>query len=386
LARILIGWELGAGRGHSSRLLTLAELLRQRGHEPVFAPQQIGPFAAHGPTWQAPVWPRLLGPLSRRYPRPPATMGDMLAYLGLDDSEAVTAMILAWDRLIADVRPDAVVAEYAPMLQLAVKGRVPCLAWGTGFSLPPDDLPAFPGFTGRPAVVPEEALLAGLNHSLGRAGRGPLAALPEIFAADRSLVSSFRELDPYRQSRRGPVGVPAVDGDLPERLGGVRAIFVYLNTAARRPDALWQGLVQARLPVRIHDPTIGRTDAAMFAKMGIIVEPGPVPFADIVARSRLVVSHGGLGFASSALIAGIPQVVIPFDQEKRLTAEALAELGVCRHLELEGLQAGGLMEALLAAWSDEPLHAHARVVAPDFRARMTITAEEEAAAILEELL
>jgi UDP:flavonoid glycosyltransferase YjiC (YdhE family) len=386
LARILIGWELGAGRGHSSRLIELAGLLRERGHEPLFAPQQIGPFAAHGPTWQAPVWPRLLGPLSRRYARLPATMGDMLAYLGLDDADAMMAMILAWDRIIADARPDAIVAEYAPMLQLAVRGRVPCMAWGTGFSLPPDHLPGFPGFAAKSAVVAEQTLLAGLNDALRRADRSPLGALPEIFGADHCLVSSFRELDPYRKWRRGPVGVPAVDGEIPETSGGDREIFVYLNTAARRPDALWKGLVQAGLPVRIHDPTIGRADAAMFAKMGIIVEPGPVPFADIVARSRLVVSHGGLGFASSALLAGIPQLIIPFDQEKRLTAEALTELGVCRHVGLEGLQAEDFAEVLSAAWSDEPLHAHARDVAPDFRARMTITAEEEAAVILEELL
>ena len=52
-------------------------------------------------------------------------MGDNLAYLGLNDLEAMAAMIMAWDRVILDARPDAVIAEYAPMLQLAARGRVP---------------------------------------------------------------------------------------------------------------------------------------------------------------------------------------------------------------------------------------------------------------------
>jgi UDP:flavonoid glycosyltransferase YjiC (YdhE family) len=386
LARILFGWELGAGRGHSSRLIELAQVLRQRGHEPLFAPQQIGPFAAHGPIWQAPVWPRLLGPLSRRYAQQPATMGDMLAYLGLDDQEAMSAMVLAWDRVVADARPDAIVAEYAPMLQLAARHRVPCLAWGTGFSLPPADLPTFPGFTDRSAVVSEEQLLTSLNDSLVRAGRPPLESLPAIFAADRSLVSSFRELDPYREWRSGPAGVPAINGEVPLATGGGEEIFVYLNTAVRRPDSFWRGLAGARLPIRIYDPTIDDGNAGALEKAGLKVERVPVSFADIAARSRLLVSHGGLGFCSSALLAGIPQVVIPFDQEKMLTAEALEALGVGRHVRLEGLQANEFADALLSAWSDDRLHARAQAVAPAFRERMSTTAEEEAADIVEQLL
>jgi UDP:flavonoid glycosyltransferase YjiC (YdhE family) len=53
LARILLGWELGAGRGHAVRLAALERALAARGHVVIFAVQQIGSIAA-GEVWQAP--------------------------------------------------------------------------------------------------------------------------------------------------------------------------------------------------------------------------------------------------------------------------------------------------------------------------------------------
>ena len=386
MARILLGWELGAGNGHISRLLQLAAIFAARGHEPLFAPQQIGPFAAHWPTWQAPVWPRLLEPLFRRFPQRPATMGDNLAYLGLDDPEAMAAMIMAWDRVILDARPDAVIAEYAPMLQLAARGRVPTLAYGTGFSLPPAQMPRFPSLFGNPAVVAEPALLSTLNESLRRTSRAPLVALPEIFTADRSMVSTFEELDPYRQWRCEPVGVPTICGPVPLTTGEGEELFIYFNGKSERPNTFWQGLVDSRLSVRVYDTILNDDDVTTLERVGIRVVRTPVPFEEIVARSRLLLSHGGLGFVTSGLLAGLPQIIIPFDGEKLLTAEAAVGTGVCLLARFDGLKTDAFAAFLRAVWSDESLHARARAAAPGFRARMTQPAEVEAADIVETLL
>lgn len=386
MARILLGWELGAGSGHTTRLLELAAILAARGHEPLFAPQQIGPFAAHCPTWQAPVWPRLLEPLFRRFPQRPATMGDNLAYLGLDDAEAMAAMIMAWDRVILDARPDAVIAEFAPLLQVAARGRVPTLAFGTGFSLPPAEMPHFPGLFGNPAVVAEPSLLAALNDGLRRTDRAPLTALPEIFAADLSLVATFAELDPYRQWRRGPVGAPAICGPVPLSTGEGEEVFVYFNGKAKRPNAFWQGLADSRLSVLVHDPILNDDDIIALEGVGIRVARTPVPFDEIVARSRLLISHGGLGFVSSGLLAGLPQIIIPFDGEKLLTGEAIAGSYGCRLASFDGMKPDAFAAFLRSAWSDESLRAQASVAAPGFRAGLAKSAEMEAADMVETLL
>lgn len=209
-------------------------------------------------------------------------MGDNLAYLGLNDLEAMAAMIMAWDRVILDARPDAVIAEYAPMLQLAARGRVPTLAFGTGFSLPPAQMPRFPSLFGNPAVVSEPSLLSTLNLSLRRTDRAPLMALPEIFAADRSLVATFAELDPYRQWRCEPVGAPAVCGPVPLSAGEGEELFVYFNGKSKRPNAFWQGLVDLRLFVRVHDTILNDDDITMLEGVDIRVARTPIPFADIV--------------------------------------------------------------------------------------------------------
>ena len=386
MARILIGWEVGAGNGHTSRLLELASILAARGHEPLIAPQQIGPFAAHWPTWQAPVWPRLLEALSRRDPRRPATLGDCLAFLGLDDPEAMAAMIMAWDRLLFDMRPDAVVAEYAPILQVTAKGRIPTLAFGTGFTLPPDNMPHFPSFFGAPTVVPEPPLLSNFNSSLKRTNRAPLSALPEIFEADHSLVATFEELDPYRQCRQVPVAAPAVCGSVPRSTGQGEEIFVYFNGNLRPPNSFWRGLVNSCLPICVYNPRLNDSDADILQREGFRILRKPAPFEEIVARSRLLMSHGGLGFVSSGLIAGLPQIIFPFDGEKRLTANAIAGRSGCLQASFDGLKADVFAASLRDAWSSDGLQAQARASAPRFESRMTKMVEEEAADIVETMI
>jgi hypothetical protein len=67
--RVLLAWELGGGRGHVLILGWIAEVLRQRGFEPVFAVQRLDALDAirttmgRGEFYQAPVW---LGTLDRR--------------------------------------------------------------------------------------------------------------------------------------------------------------------------------------------------------------------------------------------------------------------------------------------------------------------------------
>ena len=53
-------------------------------------------------------------------------------------------------------------------------------------------MPAFPSFTGEPAVCSEAQLLAGLNTSLQATGREPLSALPAIFAAEQRTIYGGR--------------------------------------------------------------------------------------------------------------------------------------------------------------------------------------------------
>lgn len=372
MARILIGWELGSGRGHAENLIDLATEMRARGHDPVLAVQQTAAMPAGFEIWQAPLWPALITSRARPSRSAPATFGDILSAVGLGEAGVLSGLIRAWDRILAAVRPDAVAAEFAPALLPAARGRVPLLSFGTGFAQPPAGLAAFPSLTGDPAARDEAALLAVANREIGLAGAAPLPALPALFAADRVLVQAFPLLDPYRHWRQegeyAPPPVSAATGNLPPLADGRgEEIFVYLNGAQTVRAPLLAGMVDAGLPIRLHMPNIADADAAVLEQAGITVERLPVPIARIVERSRLIVSHGGIGLAAAALCAGLPHIVLSFDLEKRLTGLALAEAGLGRQAEFRALDRPGMARLLAEGFADGAMAARCRDAAPAFR-------------------
>lgn len=356
----------------------IAELAK-RGHRAVLATQQIGSAPEGVEVWQAPLWPRQLTTLARRAAVSPATMGDILVGVGLTEPGALSSVIGAWDRLLGVVAPDCVVADFAPGLMLAAFGRFPLLSVGTGFALPPPHLPRFPSLTGQPTVHEEAILLDLVNAALVRHGRPDRETLPGIFKADRELAAVFTELDPYRPWRQSPNGVPDARLSAQVASGQGEELFVYLNGNHPRPTILWQGLVESGLRVRIYDPILSSEDRRALSHAGLIMESMPVPFDRIVERSRLVLSHGGLGLVCSALLAGLPQLLLPHDVEKRMTAANVEQLGLGSRVAIDKLDAGSFAASLRATFENAALGSAARTAASGFRQRMGHSAAEEAA-------
>ncbi len=57
-----------------------------------------------------------------------------------------------------------------------------------------------------------------------------------------------------------------------------------------------------------------------------------LPYSRLFPRARLVVHHGGIGTASQALSAGVPQLVMPMAHDQHDNASRLERLGVARSL------------------------------------------------------
>ncbi|ARS27032.1 nucleotide disphospho-sugar-binding domain-containing protein [Sphingomonas sp. KC8] len=387
MARILIGWELGSGSGHTLKLIDIAAELRRRGHEPILAVQQTGAMPADYPLWQAPLWPALITTRRRNATASPSTYGDILVALGLMEPGAVSGLLRGWEAIFAAVRPDAVIAEFAPALMLAARGRAPLLAIGSGFGLPPATLPAFPSLTGAGAVQDERRALAHLNRELAVAGLPAIGALPAIFHADRTLVQAFRELDPYRPWRpAGDYASPHMTEGAAIADGRGEEVFVYLNGQRPGLEGLLGGLAGCGLPVRLHDPLIAEADIAILERAGLTFERQRVPFARIAERSRMIIGYGGLGLASAALCAGVPQMIFPFDIEKRMTAAALEEAGLGLRVELAGMDRAAIAALLIKAFADDALAARAIAAAPGFRARAAVPCAQATADAVDELL
>ena len=391
MARILFGWELGANRGHIERLLPMARRLLEQGHEVVLALQQIDSAGLDRDPritlWQAPIWPRLLINNIQDGTRRVATMGDILAQLGLDRPGCLAAMVSGWDTILAAFRPDVVVADYAPALLTAARGRMPTISVGSYFFSPPYQLERFPNLTGTPNAYDEDALLDTVDADLISVGRAPLAGLPALFTADHVMVGNFAELDPYRAFRIGNYCAPSIKLPLADGGGGGGdEIFVYAYNRIGVDNPIWAGLAATRRTVRLHMSDPARAHIEMFRQFGFIFEPKPVSFPLIAKRSSVAVSYGGNGFTSACLVAGLPQLLMPFDLEKLMTARAVDVLGLGKMLSFNGLTADQVTEAVNALANDTGLAAKLRTMAPDFRSRMAVSMADEVIACITRLI
>jgi hypothetical protein len=370
MAHVLIGWEFGAGRGHVLRIARLAEALEQAGHDVSVALQRPDLLAAERwrrRVWQAPVSPRMLVSGARPAKGIPTTMGDILARLGMDDAAIVASQVRGWRRLLDAFRPDLVIGDFAPFLLLAVRGRLPSILIGSGFLTPPDHLPAFPDLIEHPPSADEATTLATVNSGLAEAGAPTIGALPQVYASEARIPATLAEFDPYGAHRREPLASP-LQGSVGEAAGG-EEVFVYMTEAIAADSPLWRGLAAAALPVRVHVPRMRPDLRDALAGHGFIVEAEPLPFAEIAARSRLILSHGGTGLLCAAAAAGIPQIVCHYDLEKLLSGVAVARHNVGGHVSLGAIEPAAFASSLRQLHGDEALAGRARALGAAIRGR-----------------
>ena len=372
---VLLAWELGAGLGHLARLAPLAATFLAQGRRMHLAFPPDAPLAwlrTRLPT----DWPGSL--TCSAVPRlraagsvvPTHTLADVLAQIGFSDP-AVAEAARRWSRLLAKLRPDLVIADFAPLAALVARGRVPLLVVGNGYTVPPPGgrlPPIAPWATDVPpeSRANEERVLAALGHAARGIGAEPPADLAALFHGDATHVCTLPQLDPYRPHRptgcRFPytVEVPAEPPDWASR---PREAFVYLPP--RHPSLAPVLAALARRGVA----------ATAYAVPAPAELPAPgaqalreMPsLAALLPRVRLVVHHGGLGTAHAALLAGTPQLVLPERLEHRLTAQALWQLGVAAAPEGEA----ALGEAVAAALAPDGPARHARACAARLRPHAT---------------
>ncbi|MBA3897156.1 MAG: glycosyl transferase-like UDP-glucuronosyltransferase [Sphingomonadaceae bacterium] len=381
MARILLGWELGANRGHWTALERIAASLRSEGHSVAAALQRTDALAPGTGTaiFQAPVWPRLLVSSSPARPANVSTMGDILCRLGLDMPGVLAGLVTAWDSIFDAWKPDFVVGEFAPAMLLAARGRATTVATGTGFLQPPAHLSALPRLQGEPGF--DEALtLDTVDADLRQTGRDPLPALPALFAADHHLVATFTDVDPYAAHRLTSHCAPNVAMP-PLSDGSGEEIFVYAFAATMSASALWDALAASGRPVRVHIPDAPEAFLKRLRGAGLKVEPRPVSWELIARRSRLIVSHGGHGLLCTALLSGVPHLVTHYDLEKSLNAAALERIGVGMGVPLRADRAT-ITAAIASAYGDDAMAERARAAAPGFRARMDPTFDARLRAIM----
>jgi len=271
-------------------------------------------------------------------PAPLTTYLDIMCTAGFYRRQTLHAGMMAWKTLLDQGRPDLVVADHSPILLLACFQRIPAVQVADGFTMPPADGDQFPHFRTRRKPMVDPAHVLRVMRDVQKAHGGPLPeTVTEPFRTAGRLVCTLPELDPYATLRRDPVIGP-VEGlkapmplPGPEANGGRPRFFAYVSLEHKKTRGFLQGLKASTMDGEIF--ARGMTDqvAASLQRPGLTVHREPQPMETVLARSNLIIHHGGNGTCCAALSAGRPQVLLPTHMEARLSADAIVARG-CGHL------------------------------------------------------
>ncbi len=340
MARILVGWEMGSELGHLEGVVAVGRALRDRGHDVTISLKEL--WRASGRTdldgfqiVQSPVWMGRSKPTS---PPPPRSVADALFVSRLDDVEQLTLYVRAWRTLMDLLRPDLVLAQSAPVLLLASRGRCPSIPFGGAYGIPPAGRPIAPCIPIEPHEVTDaarsEALVLPAFDRVDRLlGNGGIAHLSDLLSTD-GWVCNLPELDPYAALRatpaQGPLRLPSVAIASGSARRPTEHVFVYAKSTPRSRSllkSLFQHLAVTcdRLELYVSNaPDDMRTNAPAH----VTIHTAPIDLAARLQEFTTVVHFGGHNLTSEALLAGVPQLLVPQHIEQMATASAVERLGV----------------------------------------------------------
>ncbi len=337
MSKVLLAWELGADYGHVMRFATLARELVRRGHEPVLVLKDLTHAEAlpgdQGLTMlQAPVW---LGDVTGLVQ--PASFAETLLRLGFLHPSALTGMCRAWLSLMAMLKPDVLVCDYAPTALLATRGLgLPRICLGDGFAVPPraQPMPIYRPWRPEPparVAQAEQHTLNGANAALAKLGQPPLRCLAELLEVDDEIIASFAEFDHYpgRQGARyaGPLPNPA-QGVAPQwpLVDGPR-VFAYIKPGTRDFEPVLKALCALDVAAVVHAPGVSTTIQHRYLAAHIRFSEQPVRMDDVARECDIGICHSGTGTVQALVTAGKPVLLLPQHVEQMMTARAVLALG-----------------------------------------------------------
>lgn len=361
--------------GHLNPALALAATLRDRGHEVAFFGLIDGErkvraagfeFVAIGaerfPVGTMPHWMKRQGELTGR-----AAMRWILRCLqaeGLAMMEELGPALERWGAEAAMVdqvaHGAAAVAQHLRMAYVTLCHALPVHA---DLSVPPfsTTLPHWRGRWGRlrNAVALASFAPAGAGYfgpiNQVRRRWGLVAATPwsgsdstlAILAQEpaafefpgRRLPSHFHLTGPWiRPSTRERTDFPY------ERLDGRPLIYASMGTLQNRLMRVFRTMAEAvagldaQLVIALGSPD---ADAGMEWAGNPVVVPF-APQTELIGRSSLVLTHGGLNTALEALSHGVPMVALPVANDQPGVAARIRHHGVGEWMSIRGLSAGAL--------------------------------------------
>jgi hypothetical protein len=354
---ILAAWELGGGYGHIGRLCPVSERLAAMGRGVTYALANPAALTSIlGETrHRVLVAPNYAGVGIEGLL--PASFPELLLGCGYATTQVLTALIAAWLDIIADVRPDLIVTDFAPTALLAARiAGVPSANLGCGWSTPPPvtPMPSLRPWDDVPAdrlMASEGRVLGTINAALVSFGTPPLRDFADLLRDCSTFVCTFPELDHYENRGTadyyGPIYLPSagVEPDWPAAAGP--RVFAYVNAG----HAPFHGLLTALGSLGV--PTVLHARNAPIGPMAPNIRPmsRPIRLAEALASCDLVITQG-INTITAALLAGRPVICLPEHLEQTATAARIIRQGF--GLAIAPESGAGEMVRVLRRVMDDP--------------------------------
>jgi UDP:flavonoid glycosyltransferase YjiC (YdhE family) len=344
MSTILVTYELGAGLGHLNRLVAVAQRLKGD-HSCVFAlpdcalgePIVRRAFDDKARILEGVRWPVPNDPNVRKIPT--HTFADVIAIIGFNDGSRLSAKTATWHTILREVVPDLIIADFAPTLRLAIGDKLPFVVVGNGYTVPPSGqlLPPIRQWETSVSArsrANEGRLLAAVNVVRAQLRGKAIDFFSDLFSGEHTFVCTLPEFDPYRRFRCGPTLWPFNIPDIPLGPAGTQrsgpAIFVYLPANHPALSAVISALNDLKLPSGIYVSGMNPQELAKRCRHTVRIHGKPADLARVLPNTSLLIHHGGLGTAYAGLLAGVPQLVLPFNLEHSVTAKGLEHFGVAK--------------------------------------------------------
>ncbi len=374
---ILLAWEMGGNWGHVARDLPVLRRLQAEGHDVRYAVRD----ATVAPSLCASIGIRCVaaphGAAVRRMPRGLTGYGAILFADGFGDAAILDRRLAGWMDLFAEFAADVVVSDYAPAALLAARMYgIPSVAVGSGFEIPPDAalLPSFSadGAPDDAARRFSKGLVSfNVNRVLRDQGAPSLQRLAQVFQGRRNVLTTVAELDHCGARPDATYAGPVQD--LP---GGVTAswrttqprVLVYLRGVRPVVDRVLQALAAIGAEVIAVLPDIGRLPH-VHADLQVFRQP--VSFDGLLETADLVIASGS-GAVTTALLAGVPALVLPATAEQSMLARRVEETGTGMAVGAEAVE--GLSHVIHRLLHDADFRSAARVFAAKYAGLRTESA------------
>lgn len=332
MARVLLAWEYGLGIGYVDRLVQIAEALAHEGHEPVFCLRDIVTTSdlLKGKPWMVMQCPLSIGVLHPTQPSfTPGSFGDLLAVNNFSNEEQLYRLVHAWHLLFMALQPAVIVGEYAPACALAAYGRIPFIATGYGYILPPPDRPDFPIFNPTVQRAPgADRILETIHRVQQRLGSELPHSAPEAIGGVAHFVTAFRETDPYAEMRSQKHVGPLEAIEPPTQPPAEPSFYAYLSASHPQIGLYAQALATAGIRGTAYIKRITPELKQFLTERGVGIYDAPPPLHPTVRAASVIVHHGGIATLHTAMAAGRPQVLLPEVNDQTVNANTIDRLGI----------------------------------------------------------